>query len=190
MSIGFLPCTTQGCDPYMQFSRTVHTWWKLCQGIQFEWLTFTQWEVGKIPNSTGRFFPSCFLFFSVYFGSFYTTYWGLILHFFPHWQRSEDGKLESQIVNVLQDIVEIIIQDVMVDGHKYVETVTGTLAYDFLKPIISTDLWYWFGSAFCRFLQTTQQYQVERGQKFVSIDTSFTHNKSVMEKVVLTIILM
>ncbi|KHM99634.1 Callose synthase 7 [Glycine soja] len=31
--------------------------------------------------------------------------------------RSEDGKLESQIVNVLQDIVEIIIQDVMFDGH-------------------------------------------------------------------------
>ncbi|TKY46783.1 Callose synthase 7 [Spatholobus suberectus] len=65
--------------------------------------------------------------------------------------RSEDGKLESQIVNVLQDIVEIIIQDVMVDGHL--------------------------------FLQTPQQYHVEKGQRFVNIDTSFTHNRSVMEKV-------
>ncbi|RDX90563.1 putative callose synthase 6, partial [Mucuna pruriens] len=66
--------------------------------------------------------------------------------------RSEDGKLESQIVNVLQDIVEIIIQDVMVEGHL--------------------------------FLQTPQQYHVERGQRFVNIDTSFTHNRSVMEKVI------
>ncbi|QCD79590.1 callose synthase 7-like [Vigna unguiculata] len=66
--------------------------------------------------------------------------------------RSEDGKLESQIVNVLQDIVEIIIQDVMVDGHL--------------------------------FLQTPQQYHLERGQRFVSIDTSFTHNRAVMEKVI------
>ncbi|KAG4935630.1 hypothetical protein JHK85_050549 [Glycine max] len=66
--------------------------------------------------------------------------------------RSEDGKLESQIVNVLQDIVEIIIQDVMFDGHLL--------------------------------LQTPHQYHVERGQKFVNIDTSFTHNRSVMEKVI------
>nr|KYP52240.1 Callose synthase 7 [Cajanus cajan] len=69
--------------------------------------------------------------------------------------RSEDGKLESQIVNVLQDIVEIIIQDVMVDGH-----------------------------LFLQFLQTPQQYHVERGQRFVSIDTSFTNNGTVMEKVI------
>lgn len=37
-----------------------------------------------------------------------------------HWQQSDDHKVEllkPQIVNVLQDIVEIIIQDVMVDGH-------------------------------------------------------------------------
>ncbi|RDX87110.1 putative callose synthase 6, partial [Mucuna pruriens] len=61
--------------------------------------------------------------------------------------RSEDGKLESQIVNILQDIVEIIIQDVMVEGHLY-------------------------------------QHHVERGQRFVNIDTSFTHNRSVMEKVI------
>ncbi|KAK7305003.1 hypothetical protein VNO77_42901 [Canavalia gladiata] len=66
--------------------------------------------------------------------------------------RSEDGKLGSQIVNVLQDIVEIIVQDVMYDGHK--------------------------------FLQTPQQYHVERGQRFVNIDTSFTHNTAVMEKVI------
>ncbi|KAJ1441429.1 Glycosyl transferase, family 48 [Sesbania bispinosa] len=66
--------------------------------------------------------------------------------------RSEDGKLESQIVNVLQDIVEIIIQDVMVDGHAI--------------------------------LQTAQHNNVERGQRFVNIDTSFTHKKSVMEKVI------
>ncbi|KAK7316697.1 hypothetical protein RJT34_00353 [Clitoria ternatea] len=66
--------------------------------------------------------------------------------------RSEDGKLESQIVNVLQDIVEIIIQDVMVDGHLI--------------------------------LQTPQQYHVERGQRFVNIDNSFTLNTTVMEKVI------
>ncbi|KAK7333633.1 hypothetical protein VNO80_30409 [Phaseolus coccineus] len=66
--------------------------------------------------------------------------------------RSEDGKLEAQIVNVLQDIVEIIIQDVMVDGHL--------------------------------FLQTPQQYHLERGQRFVNVDTSFTHNRPVMEKVI------
>ncbi|XP_027339849.1 callose synthase 7 [Abrus precatorius] len=67
--------------------------------------------------------------------------------------RSEDAKLEPQIVNVLQDIVEIIIQDVMDEGHL--------------------------------FLQTPQhQYHVERGQMFVSIDTSFTHNKEVREKVI------
>lgn len=73
------------------------------------------------------------------------------------------------------------------------ETVTGTLVYDFLNPIISTALQYLLGSAFSRLLQTPQQtpheYHVERGQKFVNIDTSFTHNTSVMEKVVLTIIL-
>ncbi|XP_004499983.1 callose synthase 7 [Cicer arietinum] len=68
--------------------------------------------------------------------------------------RSEDSKPESQIVNVLQDIVEIIIQDVMVDGHAI--------------------------------LQTPQHYNVERGQqqRFVNIDTSFTHKRSVMEKVI------
>ncbi|KAL2322528.1 hypothetical protein Fmac_026907 [Flemingia macrophylla] len=66
--------------------------------------------------------------------------------------RFEDGKQESQIVNVLQDIVEIIIQDVMVEGHL--------------------------------FLQTPQQYHVERGQRFVNINTSFTRNESMMEKVI------
>ncbi|KAH1239428.1 Callose synthase 7 [Glycine max] len=70
--------------------------------------------------------------------------------------RSEDGKLESQIVNVLQDIVEIIIQDVMFDGHLLLQTPQ----------------------------QTPHEYHVERGQKFVNIDTSFTHNTSVMEKVI------
>lgn len=69
------------------------------------------------------------------------------------------------------------------------ETVTGTLVYDFLNPIVSTALQYLLGSAFSRLLQTPHQYHVERGQKFVNIDTSFTHNRSVMEKVVLTIIL-
>jgi hypothetical protein len=44
-----------------------------------------------------------------------------VLYFPPfRWQRAEDSKPESQIVNVLQDIVEIIIQDVMVDGPVYV----------------------------------------------------------------------
>ncbi|KAK7333639.1 hypothetical protein VNO80_30416 [Phaseolus coccineus] len=66
--------------------------------------------------------------------------------------RAEDGQLKSQIVKVLQDIVEIIIQDVMVDGHL--------------------------------FLQTPQQYHLERGQRFVNVDTSFTHNRPVMEKVI------
>ncbi|KAK7333641.1 hypothetical protein VNO80_30418 [Phaseolus coccineus] len=66
--------------------------------------------------------------------------------------RSEDGQLESQIVNVLQDIVEIIIQDVMVDGHL--------------------------------FLQTPQQYHLERGQRFANVDTSFTYDRPMMEKVI------
>ncbi|RDX85045.1 Callose synthase 7, partial [Mucuna pruriens] len=66
--------------------------------------------------------------------------------------RSEDGTLESQIVNVLQDIIEIIIQDAMVDGHL--------------------------------FLQTSQQYSIGKMQRFVNIDTSFTHKRSVMEKVI------
>ncbi|CAJ1964370.1 unnamed protein product [Sphenostylis stenocarpa] len=66
--------------------------------------------------------------------------------------RSEDGKLESQIVNVLQDIVEIIIQDVMADGQL--------------------------------FLQTPQQYNLEKGQRFVNIETTFTENRAVMEKVI------
>ncbi|KAK2441448.1 callose synthase [Trifolium repens] len=66
--------------------------------------------------------------------------------------RAEDSKPESQIVNVLQDIVEIIIQDVMVDG-----------------PVI---------------LQTPQHYNVDKQQRFVNIDTSFTQKRSVMEKVI------
>ncbi|RDX92548.1 Callose synthase 7, partial [Mucuna pruriens] len=66
--------------------------------------------------------------------------------------RSEDGKLESQIVNILQDVIEVIIHDFMVDGHL--------------------------------FLQTPQLFHAERGQRFVNIDTSFTHNRSVMGKVI------
>ncbi|KAK7256070.1 hypothetical protein RIF29_29503 [Crotalaria pallida] len=69
--------------------------------------------------------------------------------------RSDDVKLESlkpQIVNVLQDIVEIMIQDVMVDGHLI--------------------------------LETPQHYIVEKGQRFVNIDTSFTLDKSVKEKII------
>ncbi|KAL5165045.1 Callose synthase 7 [Glycine soja] len=62
--------------------------------------------------------------------------------------QSEDGKRQSKIVNVLQDIVEIIIQDVMVDGHL--------------------------------FPQTLQEYHVDRRQRFVNIDTSFTGNESVI----------
>ncbi|KAK7333637.1 hypothetical protein VNO80_30413 [Phaseolus coccineus] len=65
--------------------------------------------------------------------------------------RSEDSQLESQIVNVLQDIVEIIIQDVMVDGHLFLQT---------------------------------PQHHFKSGQRFVNIDTSFTHNRAVMEKVI------
>ncbi|KAG4935648.1 hypothetical protein AAZX31_18G104000 [Glycine max] len=66
--------------------------------------------------------------------------------------QSEDGKRQSKIVNVLQDIVEIITQDVMVDGHL--------------------------------FPQTLQEYHVDRRQRFVNIDTSFTGNESVMGKVI------
>jgi len=66
-------------------------------------------------------FPNHATFFSQYTSvPSCKTYSGFINIIFTHWQRSEDGKLESQIVNVLQDIVEIIIQDVMVDGHLYV----------------------------------------------------------------------
>ncbi|KAK7387020.1 hypothetical protein VNO78_27475 [Psophocarpus tetragonolobus] len=61
--------------------------------------------------------------------------------------QSEDGKLKSEIVYALQDIVEVIILDVMVDGYL--------------------------------FLQTPQQWQ-----RFVNIDTSFSHNRSVMGKVI------
>ncbi|KAE9618026.1 putative 1,3-beta-glucan synthase [Lupinus albus] len=60
--------------------------------------------------------------------------------------------LEPQIVNVLQDIVEIITQDVMVDGHLIMET--------------------------------PQHYVVEKGQRFVNIDTSFPTDKSVKEKII------
>ncbi|KAK7387024.1 hypothetical protein VNO78_27483 [Psophocarpus tetragonolobus] len=74
--------------------------------------------------------------------------------------RSEDGKLESQIVNVLQDIVEIIIQDVMDDGHGFLQSLQQYHT------------------------ERGHQYHVERGQRFVNIDTSFTHNRSVMEKVI------
>ncbi|XP_068494767.1 callose synthase 7-like isoform X2 [Phaseolus vulgaris] len=65
--------------------------------------------------------------------------------------QSEDGQLESQIVNVLQDIVEIIIQDVMVDGHLFLQT---------------------------------PEHNFKRGQRFVNVDTSFTHKRAVMEKVI------
>nr|XP_025626307.1 callose synthase 7 isoform X1 [Arachis hypogaea] len=70
-------------------------------------------------------------------------------------QRAEDDKLETlkpQIVNVLQDIVEIILQDVMLDGYLVMENLR---------------------------LNTR-----ERGQRFVNIDTYFTVNKSVKEKVI------
>nr|XP_029145978.1 callose synthase 7-like isoform X1 [Arachis hypogaea] len=69
--------------------------------------------------------------------------------------RAEDDKLETlkpQIVNVLQDIVEIILQDVMHDGHLVTENLC---------------------------LNTK-----ERGQRYVNIDTDFTVNKSVKEKVI------
>ncbi|KAL4356171.1 hypothetical protein AHAS_Ahas09G0060000 [Arachis hypogaea] len=69
--------------------------------------------------------------------------------------RAEDDKLETlkpQIVNVLQDIVEIILQGVMLDGHLVMENLR---------------------------LNTK-----ERGQRFVNIDTDFTVNKSVKEKVI------
>ncbi|KAK7284966.1 hypothetical protein RJT34_19720 [Clitoria ternatea] len=34
-------------------------------------------------------------------------------------KQSEEAKLEAQIINALLDIVEVIIQDVMVDGHLF-----------------------------------------------------------------------
>ncbi|CAL5202065.1 unnamed protein product [Lathyrus oleraceus] len=68
--------------------------------------------------------------------------------------RAEDSKSESQIVNVLQDIVEIIIQDVMVDGHAILHAPQH------------------------HNVQSGQQ------QRFVNIDTSFTLKRSVMEKVI------
>ncbi|GAU32921.1 hypothetical protein TSUD_152820, partial [Trifolium subterraneum] len=71
--------------------------------------------------------------------------------------RAEDSKPESQIVNVLQDIVEIIIQDVMVDGHVILQTPQH---YNVDKP----------------------DYRAQ--QRFVNIDTSFTQKRSVMEKVI------
>ncbi|XP_072089872.1 callose synthase 7-like [Arachis hypogaea] len=69
--------------------------------------------------------------------------------------QAEDDKLETlkpQIVNVLQDIVEIILQGVMLDGHLVMENLR---------------------------LNTKK-----RGQRFVNIDTDFTVNKSVKEKVI------
>ncbi|CAK8565388.1 unnamed protein product [Lathyrus sativus] len=68
--------------------------------------------------------------------------------------RAEDSKSEPQIVNVLQDIVEIIIQDVMVDGHAILHAPQH------------------------HNVQSGQQ------QRFVNIDTSFTQKRSVMEKVI------
>lgn len=96
-------------------SRRMHRTWKFCQRIQHEWLAFTKWEVGEILNSIGNFFFSLFY----YYNSILLDGLIEVLQFF-RWQRAEDSKSESQIVNVLQDIVEIIIQDVMVDGHAYV----------------------------------------------------------------------
>ncbi|KAH1239417.1 Callose synthase 7 [Glycine max] len=66
--------------------------------------------------------------------------------------QSDDGKLDSKIANALQDIVEIVIHDVMINGHF--------------------------------FLQKSQQHHVKRGEQFVNINTSFTHNKSVTRKVI------
>jgi hypothetical protein len=42
---------------------------------------------------------------------------------------------------------------------------------------------FWF---FFRILQTPQHYNVDKQQRFVNIDTSFTQKRSVMEKVFLT----
>lgn len=36
---------------------------------------------------------------------------------FVHWQQA-DGENESQIINVLQDIMEILTKDIMDGGHE------------------------------------------------------------------------
>ncbi|KAF7833505.1 callose synthase 7-like [Senna tora] len=72
--------------------------------------------------------------------------------------RNDDDKIEGlrpQIVNVLQDIVEIIIQDVMIDGHLILETPTQHVVHD-----------------------------ENKGQRFANIDTSLTNDKSWKEKVI------
>jgi hypothetical protein len=38
---------------------------------------------------------------------------------FVHWQQAEDDNFsESQIINVLQDIMEILTKDIMDGGHE------------------------------------------------------------------------
>ncbi|KAI4308102.1 hypothetical protein L6164_031209 [Bauhinia variegata] len=72
--------------------------------------------------------------------------------------RTDDQKVDSlkpQIVHVLQDIVEIIVQDVMVDDHKILES-TPHFAVDDDKD----------------------------RQRFVNIDTALTQDKSWKEKVI------
>ncbi|XP_028797659.1 callose synthase 7, partial [Neltuma alba] len=70
---------------------------------------------------------------------------------------SDDDKIEGlkpQIVNVLQDIVEIMIQDVMIDGHVILEAPPQHMVDD-----------------------------EKKGQRFVNIDTYLTRDKSGKEKV-------
>ncbi|KAI4308103.1 hypothetical protein L6164_031210 [Bauhinia variegata] len=72
--------------------------------------------------------------------------------------RTDDQKVDSlkpQIVNVLQDIVEIIVQDVMVDDHKILESTHHYAADD-----------------------------DKNRQRFVNIDTALTQDKSWKEKVI------
>ena len=78
-------------------------------------------KFGEFVTELVGFFHHASYFIRVYFSYFLYDLLSYKYHIiFPHWQQSEDGKRQSKIVNVLQDIVEIITQDVMVDGHLYV----------------------------------------------------------------------
>lgn len=113
----------------MLWSRTEYRAEQIYKSFQDEWAASAQWEVGEISKALGNIHPLCFPIvlivenFIIELIDIAWTLYSLILTFllimFVNWQLAESEQFsEPQIINVLQDIMEIITQDIMIDGHR------------------------------------------------------------------------